>query len=116
VSFDSDLGQDYVEDANKRFESYEQKEDHLPCDLEIFNRVTNGGFRENTMTVLSAPTGGGKSMFLSHFAASFLLGGKNVLYITLEMTEDQIGERIDANVLDVEINNLKKIGKSNLFI
>lgn len=115
VSFDSDLGQDYIEDAGKRFASYEEKEDHLPCDLEIVNRVTLGGFRENTMTVFSAPTGGGKSLFLSHFASAFLLKGKNVLYVTLEMSESQIGERIDANVLDVEINNLKRIGKVNLF-
>ena len=113
VSFDNHIGHDYIADAMKRFETYHEKTDHLPCDLNIFNTVTKGGFVDKSMTVFLAPTGVGKSLFLCHFAASFLTQGKNVLYITLEMAEEKIAERIDANLLDVTVDDLSTIDRSS---
>ena len=115
VSFDDHVGHDYVADAAARLEKYHSKADHLPCDLELFNTATKGGFVDKSMTVFLAPTGVGKSLFLCHFASSFLTQGKNVLYITLEMAEEKIAERIDANLLDVPINDLATIDKNSFF-
>lgn len=104
VSFDASAGHDYVKDAENRFEFYRRKKDVIPCNLESFNNALKGGFVNESLTVFLAPTGVGKSMFMCHFAADFLLQGKNVLYISMEMTEEQIGQRIDANLLDLDIN------------
>ena len=109
VTFNNHIGHDYFEDAEARFLAYHEKKDHLPCDLQIFNKVTKGGFREKSLTLFLAPTGVGKSLALCHMASSFLSMGKNVLYITLEMSEKQVAERIDANLLDIPFEQLDKI-------
>jgi replicative DNA helicase len=113
VSFDSHIGHDYLEDSDARYESYILKEEKLPFDLSYFNRITGGGLLAKTLTVLIASTGIGKSLVMCHFAASYLLQGKNVLYITLEMSEEKIAQRIDANLLDVDIKDFVKIAKSD---
>jgi replicative DNA helicase len=113
VSFDSHIGHDYLEDSDARYESYVLKEEKLPFDLSYFNRITDGGLLAKTLTVLIASTGIGKSLVMCHFAASYLLQGKNVLYITLEMSEKKIAQRIDANLLDVDIKDFTKIAKSD---
>lgn len=112
VTFNNHIGHDYIEDVEERFQRYHEKKDHLPCDLEIFNTVTKGGFREKSLTLFLAPTGVGKSLALCHMAASFLVTGKNVLYITLEMSEQQVAERIDANLLDIPYDQLDKIERT----
>jgi hypothetical protein len=113
VSFDSHIGHDYLEDSDSRYESYILKEEKLPFDLSYFNRITGGGLSAKTLTVLIASTGVGKSLVMCHFAASYLLQGKNVLYITLEMSEEKIAQRIDANLLDVDIKDFSRIAKSD---
>jgi KaiC/GvpD/RAD55 family RecA-like ATPase len=113
VSFDSHIGHDYLEDSDARYESYILKEEKLPFDLSYFNRITGGGLSAKTLTVLIASTGIGKSLVMCHFAASYLLRGKNVLYITLEMSEEKIAQRIDANLLDVDIKDFSRIAKSD---
>lgn len=107
VSFDQSIGHDYLDDADARFDFYNRKEEKIPFDLDLFNKITGGGLARKTLNVLLAGTGVGKSMFMCHFAAHNLMQGKNVLYITMEMAEKRIGERIDANLLDVEIGDLK---------
>ena len=97
VSFDNHIGHDYLEDYEARYESYHKKDEKIPFDLEFFNRITKGGLPNKTLNVALAGTGVGKSLFMCHFASSCLLQGKNVLYITLEMAEEKIAERIDAN-------------------
>ena len=99
VSFDNHIGHDYLEDYEARYESYHKKDEKIPFDLEFFNRITKGGLPNKTLNVALAGTGVGKSLFMCHFASSCLLQGKNVLYITLEMAEEKIAERIDANLL-----------------
>ena len=103
VSFDNHVGHDYLEDYEERYEFYHQKEEKLPFDLEFFNKITKGGLPNKTLNVALAGTGVGKSLFMCHCAASALLQNKNVLYITLEMAEEKIAERIDANLLDCDI-------------
>lgn len=112
VSFDSHIGHDFIEDSDKRFEEYHKRLDRIPFDLEIFNKITGGGLVKKSLTVGMAPTGVGKSLFMCHVAAAALAQGFNVLYITLEMAEERIAERIDANLLDVTIDDLKIITKS----
>jgi replicative DNA helicase len=112
VSFDSHIGHDYLEDSDSRYESYILKEEKLPFDLSYFNRITGGGLSAKTLTVLIASTGVGKSLVMCHFASSYLLQGKNVLYISLEMSEEKIAQRIDANLLDVDIKDFSRITKS----
>jgi len=108
VCFDSSIGHDYFEDAEERFEFYNMKEDGIPFDLKLMNKITGDvGMRKKSLSCLASKTGGGKSIFMCHVAASTLLQGKNVLYITLEMGEKKIAERIDANLFDIPINNLK---------
>lgn len=109
VSFDNYIGHDYIENAQERFESYRRPDDVLPSGLDTFNRAINGGFLKETLTVFIAPTGVGKSLFLGHFAADFLMQGKNVLYITLEMSEEAVARRIDASLLDIPILDLKTV-------
>ena len=106
VSFDNHVGHDYLEDYEARYESYHKKEEKIPFDLEFFDKITKGGVPNKTLNIALAGTGVGKSLFMCHFASSVLLHGKNVLYITLEMAEEKIAERIDANLLDVNIRDL----------
>ena len=106
VSFDNHIGHDYLEDYEARYESYHKKEEKIQFDLEFFDKITKGGVPNKTLNIALAGTGVGKSLFMCHFASSVLLQGKNVLYITLEMAEEKIAERIDANLLDVNIRDL----------
>ena len=111
VSFDSHVGHDYLLDYEARYESYHRKEDKIEFDLEYFNKITKGGLPNKTLNIALAGTGVGKSLFMCHVAASALLGGKNVLYITLEMAEEKIAERIDANLLNVPIQEITELPK-----
>ena len=106
VSFDQNIGHDYVVDAGERFEFYHKKEEKIPFDLEFFNKITKGGLPNKTLNIALAGTGVGKSLFMCHVAASALLQGNNVLYITLEMAEEKIAERIDSNLLNIPIQKL----------
>ena len=106
VSFDNHIGHDYLQDYEERFRLYHQKEEKIPFDLEYFNKITKGGLPNKTLNVTLAGTGVGKSLFMCHLASSVLLQGRNVLYITLEMAEEKIAERIDSNLLDVPIKQL----------
>ena len=112
VSFDDHIGHDYLQDAEERFEFYHKKEDKIPFDLDLFNKITKGGLPNKTLNVALAGTGVGKSLFMCHCASSCLSQGKNVLYITLEMAEEKIAERIDANLLGINIKELADIPKS----
>lgn len=107
VNFDSHIGHDYIADADKRYAYYHRQENKVPFDLEDFNKITEGGVSVGTLTVALAGTGVGKTLFMTHFAASALLQGYDVLYITLEMSEERIAERIDANLLNIPIKDLK---------
>tara|TARA_B100000989_G_scaffold296548_1_gene280022 strand:+ start:140 stop:1507 length:1368 start_codon:yes stop_codon:yes gene_type:complete len=111
VGFDLKVGHDYVENAGERYEFYHTTEDRLPFDLEYFNTITKGGVPRKTLNIALAGTGVGKSLFMCHVASSALVQGYNVLYITMEMAEERIAERIDANLLDVPIDQLDKISK-----
>jgi len=111
VGFDLKVGHDYVENAEDRYEFYHTEEDRLPFDLEYFNTITKGGVPRKTLNIALAGTGVGKSLFMCHVASSALVQGFNVLYITMEMAEERIAERIDANLLDVPIDQLDKISK-----
>lgn len=113
VTFDTQIGHDYIEDAEARFDAMRLKKPKTPCLLETFNKVLRGGFLASTLTIFIAPTGVGKSIFLGHFASQFLMMGKNVLYITLEMTEEQISNRVDAALLDVTMDELDYIERSS---
>ena len=106
VSFDNQVGHDYLEDYEERYESYHRKEDKIPFDLDYFNKITKGGLPNKTLNIALAGTGVGKSLFMCHLAASTLLQSKNVLYITLEMAEEKIAERIDANLLNIPIQDI----------
>ncbi len=111
VSFDNNIGHDYLQDYEARFESYHRKEDKLEFDLEYFNKITKGGLPNKTLNIALAGTGVGKSLFMCHVASAALLQGKNVLYITLEMAEEKIAERIDANLLNVPIQDITDLPK-----
>ena len=109
VSFDNHVGHDYLEDYEERYELYHKKEDKIEFDLEFFNKITKGGIPNKTLNIALAGTGVGKSLFMCHVASSVLLQGKNVLYITLEMAEEKIAERIDANLLNVPIQDITEL-------
>ena len=111
VSFDTNVGHDYLTDYEERYESYHRKEDKIPFDLEYFDKITKGGLPNKTLNIALAGTGVGKSLFMCHVASSVLLQGKNVLYITLEMAEEKIAERIDANLLNVNIQDITDLPK-----
>lgn len=111
ISFDSSVGHDYLEDYESRYDFYHKKEERIPFDIELLNKITKGGLPRKSMTVLLATTGGGKSLVKCHAAASALLAGKNVLYITMEMAEEKIAERIDANLMDLPIQQLETLSK-----
>ena len=111
VSFDNHIGHDYLEDYEQRFKFYHQKESRIQFDLEYFNKITKGGLPNKTLNIALAGTGVGKSLFRCHMAAASLMEGHNVLYITLEMAEEKIAERIDANLLNVGIQNITDLPK-----
>ena len=111
VSFDKSVGHDYIEDADDRFKWYHTKEKRYQFDLDYMNRITKGGVPSKTLNIALAGTGVGKSLFMCHVASSYLLQGLNVLYITLEMAEERIAERIDANLLDVTMEDLHDMPK-----
>ena len=111
VSFDTNIGHDFLEDAESRYEFYHKKEQRIPFDLEYFNKITKGGVPNKTLNIALAGTGVGKSLFMCHCAAANLTRGNNVLYITLEMAEEKIAERIDANLLNVTVDELAMLPK-----
>ena len=111
VSFDQAIGHDYIDDSDSRFDFYTKVEERLPWDLDYFNKITKGGIPNKTLNVCLAGTGVGKSLFMCHNAASVLQQGKNVLYITMEMAEERIAERIDANLMDLPIQQLESLPK-----
>ncbi|MGA1049516.1 MAG: DnaB-like helicase C-terminal domain-containing protein, partial [Minisyncoccia bacterium] len=112
VSFDNHIGHDYLQDYERRFEAYREVESKIPFDITYLNKITKGGISRKTLTILMASTGVGKSLTLCHFASAALLQNKNVLYITLEMSEEKIAERIDANLMNTDIKDFATISKS----
>jgi archaellum biogenesis ATPase FlaH len=112
VCFDNSVGHDYFANANDRYDFYHRVESRIPFDLELFNKITQGGIPNKTLNIALAGTGVGKSLFMCHMAASTLAQGRNVLYITLEMAEERIAERIDSNLLNIEIDQLKDLSKT----
>lgn len=111
VSFDTNVGHDFLEDYERRFEFYHQKVERMPFDIDFFNTITRGGIPRKTLNVILAGTGVGKTLMMCHFAAANMMEGKNVLYITLEMAEERIAERIDANLMDVPLRDLETYPK-----
>ena len=109
VSFDQKVGHDYLQESKERYDFYKKKEERLELDLDFFNKITRGGIPSKTLNICLAGTGVGKTMFMTHLASSVLLQGKNVLYITLEMAEERIAERIDANLLNVGMSDLEEL-------
>jgi len=112
VSFDANIGHDYIENFEERYEFYHRDEERLPFDLDYFNKITKGGLPNKTLNIVLAGTGVGKSLFMCHCAAANLADGKNVLYLTMEMAEERIAERIDANLLDIPIDQIANLPKS----
>lgn len=113
VSFDNNIGHDYMNDIDSRFESYHKVESRIRFDLDYFNKITKGGLPRKTLNIALAGTGVGKSLFMCHCAAANLSEGRNVLYITMEMAEEKIAERIDANLLNIDLNELHTISKED---
>jgi replicative DNA helicase len=113
VSFDNHVGHDFIEDAESRYEFYHRVEERIPFDLDYLNRITKNGLPKKTLNIILAGTGVGKSLFMCHCAAANLTIGKNVLYITLEMAEERIAERIDANLLNVDVDKLVSLPKDS---
>ncbi len=111
VSFDSNIGHDFIEDWDDRYEFMHRQEERVPFDLELMNKITKGGLPNKTLNICMAGTGVGKSLFMCHMASSALLQGKNVLYMTMEMAEEKIAERIDANLLDISLNEIQDLPK-----
>lgn len=113
VSFDQSIGHDFIEDFESRFDYYHRKEERIPFDLEYFNKITNGGLPKGTLNLFVSGTNVGKTLCKCHFASHYLQIGKNVLYITLEMSEEEIGKRIDANLMNVSMDDLMNLSKEN---
>ena len=111
ISFDNSVGHDYLDDSDERYDFYHRKEERIPFDLDYFNKITKGGLPNKTLNIALAGTGVGKSLFMCHVAASCMVQGKNVLYLTLEMSEEKIAERIDANLLNTDIGSLVDLPK-----
>lgn len=109
VSFDNSVGHDYIADSDSRFDFYHKEEERIPFDLDMFNKITKGGIPNKTLNIALAGTGVGKSLFMCHMAAASMSQGKNVLYITMEMAEERIAERIDANLMNVTMDDLKNL-------
>ena len=114
VSFDANIGHDYVDNVSERYDFYHAQEERIPFDLDYMNRITKGGLPNKTLNVALAGTGVGKSLFMCHVAANAMTQGRNVLYITMEMAEERIAERIDANLLDVPLDQLETLSKEML--
>ena len=114
VSFDTNIGHDYIENVEQRYDFYHEQEERIPFDLDYFNKITKGGLPNKTLNIALAGTGVGKSLFMCHVAANALMQCKNVLYITMEMAEERIAERIDANLLNVPIDQLEHVSKNTL--
>ena len=114
VSFDTNIGHDYIENVEQRYDFYHEQEERIPFDLDYFNKITKGGLPNKTLNIALAGTGVGKSLFMCHVAANALVQGSNVLYITMEMSEERIAERIDANLLDVPIDQIENLSKDML--
>jgi replicative DNA helicase len=113
VTFDMQVGHDYLEDSDARYDFYNKKEEGIKFDLDLLNRITGGvGLRKSTLTAIASKTGGGKSLMMCHISAATLMQGKNVLYITMEMSEERIAERIDANLFNTPIQNLRSLDKA----
>ena len=112
VGFDQHVGHDYIDDSEGRYEYYHRKENKIEFDLEMFNKITAGGVSNKTLNIALAGTGVGKSLFMCHYASSVLLQGKNVLYVTCEMAEEKIAERIDANLLNTNIKEVSELPKT----
>jgi len=112
VSFDNHIGHDYLQDYESRYETYHRKEEKIEFDIDYFNKITKGGLPNKTLNIALAGTGVGKSLFMCHVASSVLLQGRNVLYVTMEMAEERIAERIDANLLNVPIQDIFELPKS----
>jgi replicative DNA helicase len=113
VSFDNSVGHDYIADSDSRYDFYHRHETKIPFDLDLFNKITKGGLPKKTLNIALAGTGVGKSLFMCHVAGSALSQGLNVLYITMEMAEERIAERIDANLLNIDIADLNAISKQD---
>ena len=111
VSFDNSIGHDYLENSDERYDFYHRKEERIPFDLDMFNKITKGGLPIKTLNIALAGTGVGKSLFMCHCAAGNMSMGRNVLYITMEMAEERIAERIDANLLNVSLDDLLELPK-----
>ena len=111
VSFDTNIGHDFSDDAEARFEYYHKKEKRLPFDIELLNKITKGGVTPGTLNILLGSTNSGKTLFLSNFAASYLQQGFNVLYITLEISEEEIAKRIDSNLMNVAMGDLYSLSR-----
>ena len=109
VCFDSSIGHDYLENSDTRFDFYHRQEEKIPFDLDLFNKITKGGLSKKTLNIALAGTGVGKSLFMCHVAAGCMSQGKNVLYITMEMAEERIAERIDANLMNITMDDLKNL-------
>jgi len=109
VSFDRNVGHDYIDGFQSRYDFYHREEDRIPFDLEYFNKITKGGLPRKTLNIALAGTGVGKSLFMCHCAANSLMEGRNVLYITMEMAEERIAERIDANLMNLPIDQLEDL-------
>lgn len=114
ISFDTNVGHDYLENVEERYDFYHRQEDRIPFDLDYFNRITKGGLPNKTLNIALAGTGVGKSLFMCHMAGNALAQGRNVLYITMEMAEERIAERIDANLFNLPIDQIENLSK-NMF-
>lgn len=113
ISFDTSVGHDYLENSDERYEFYHRKEERIPFDLDYFNKITKGGLPKKTLNIALAGTGVGKSLFMCHVAAGAMCQGRNVLYITMEMAEEKIAERIDANLLNTSLDQLMELPKDS---
>ena len=113
ITFDDSGGHDYFANSDERFEFYHTREEKIKFDLDLFNKITKGGLSKKSLNIILAGTGVGKSLFMCHCAAANINNGANVLYITMEMAEERIAERIDANLLDVELADLRSLSKSD---
>ena len=112
VSFDTNIGHDYIDSSDSRYDFYHRTESMIPFDLDFFNKITKGGLPNKTLNIILAGTGVGKSLFMCHMAGASLVQGKNVLYITMEMAEERIAERIDANLMNIPIDQLEQLPKN----
>lgn len=113
ISFDTNVGHDFVEDAESRFEYYHKKEAKIPFDIDMLNKITKGGFTHGTLNLFLGGTNSGKTLFMTHFASSYLYQGYNVLYITLEIAEEEIAKRIDANLMNTKMSEITNLEKDN---